>query len=521
VGLAVCGCTTLGEYVHNGFKVGPNYKRPPAPVAQRWIDADDVRVRSEPEDDSHWWTVFNDPVLGDLVQTAYRQDLTLREAGYRVLESRAQLGVAIGELFPQYQVMNGDYYRKGVSVQVANRIATPQRWYSQWDYGFALSWELDFWGRYRRAIESAEDTLDASVENYDDVLVTLIGDVATAYVQYRTLEQQLVYVRQNVKLQTNILAIATARFKGGQTSELDVNQSQSELSATEALIPQLEIALRQTNDRLCVLLGIPPEDLKAKLGVAPIPTAPTSVAVGIPADLLRRRPDVRRAERQAAAQNALIGVAEADWYPAISLGTQFGWSAQELKDLFAHGAFRGSVGPSFEWKILNYGRILNNVRKEDAAFQALVAAYQNTALQANSEVEDGLIQFLKSQEETRAYRESVAAILRAVQDAVAQYKGGLVDYNRVNVIQRELVEREQQLAQAEGNIALGLVKVYRALGGGWQIRCTEPPAGPAGPVAVPAPPPPGKAPPAPAPGPVKPASDVRFQGQPADPTWGE
>jgi NodT family efflux transporter outer membrane factor (OMF) lipoprotein len=512
--LTLCGCTTLGEYVHNGFKVGPNYMRPPAPVAQRWIDADDVRVRSVEEDDSRWWTVFNDPVLSDLVQTAYRQDLTLREAGYRVLQARAQLGVAIGELFPQYQVMNGDYQRKGVSVQVANRIATPQRWYSQWDYGFALSWELDFWGRFRRAIEAADDTLDASIENYDDVLVTLIGDVATSYVQYRTLEQQLAYARQNIKLQTDILAIATARFKGGQTSELDVNQAQSELSAIEALVPQLEIALRQTNDRLCVLLGIPPEDLRAKMGPAPIPTASESVAVGIPADLLRRRPDVRRAERQAAAQNALIGVAEADFYPAISFGTTFGWSAQQLKDLFAHGAFRGTVGPSFEWKILNYGRILNNVRKEDAAFQDLVAAYQNTALTANSEVEDGLISFLKSQEETRFYRQSVEATLRAVQDAIAQYKAGLVDYNRVNVIERELVERDQQLAQAQGNIALGLVKVYRALGGGWQIRCGEPAVGP--------PLPTGKESPPPAPAPPKPAlQQIRFDNQAADPKWGE
>ena len=520
--LSICGCTTLDEYVHNGFKVGPNYKRPPAPVAQRWIDADDVRVRSESEDDSHWWTVFNDPVLSDLVLTAYRQDLTLREAGYRVLEARAQLGIAVGELFPQYQVMNGSAQSKGVSVQVANRSATPQRWFGQWDYGFALSWELDFWGRFRRAIESAEDTLDASVENYDDVLVTLIGDVASTYVQYRILEQQIAYARQNVKLQTEILGIATARFKGGQTSELDVNQAQSELSATEALIPQLEIALRQANDRLCVLLGIPPEDLRAKLGTAPIPTAPTSVAVGIPAELLRRRPDVRRAERQAAAQCALIGVAEADFYPSISLNTTFGWSSLELKDLFAHGAFRGNVGPSFQWDILNYGRILNNVRKQDAAFQALVVSYQNTALKANGEVEDGLIQFLKSQEETRYFMRSVEAEGKAVQEAIAQYKGGLVDFNRVAVISRDLVSRQEQLAQAQGDIALGLVKVYKALGGGWQIRCDG--GAVDGTMSVPAPvqaPAPAKGGPAPAPVPGKPASRLLLEGQPLAPSWGQ
>jgi outer membrane protein TolC len=241
------------------------------------------------------------------------------------------------------------------------------------------------------------------------------------------------------------------------------------------------------------------------------------VAVGIPADLLRRRPDVRKAERQAAAQCALIGVAESDFYPSISLVTTFGWSALELNHLFTHGAFRGNVGPSFQWEILNYGRILNNVRKEDATFQALVVAYQNTALKANGEVEDGLIQFLKSQEETRYYQQSVAAELKAVQDAIAQYKGGLVDYNRVNVISRQLVQRQEELAEAQGDIALGLVKVYKAIGGGWQIRCGDGTADAAAPVAEPAPAPaPDKAPPKP-----MPVTQLRFEDPPPAPTRGK
>src|SRR5262249_6715701 len=285
-----------------------------------------------------------------------------------------------------------------------------------WDYGFGLAWEIDFWGRFRRAIEAASDQLDASVANYDDVLVTLLGDVASTYVQIRTLELQLAYIRSNVKLQKRTLAIAQAGVKG-QASALDIDQADSTLTQSEAQQQQLEIDIRQATNRLCTLLGIPPERLRDRLGAGPVPTAPPAVAVGIPADLLRRRPDVRRAERQAAAQSALIGVAEADFYPSISLNTTFGWSALELKDLFAHGAFRGTVGPSFQWEILNYGRILNNVRKQDAAFQALVAAYQNTALQANAEVEDGLIHFLKSQDEARYYKQSVDATLKAVQDA--------------------------------------------------------------------------------------------------------
>jgi NodT family efflux transporter outer membrane factor (OMF) lipoprotein len=480
--LSICGCTTLGEYIDNCFKVGPNYKRPPAPVAARWIDADDIRVRSVTEDTSHWWTVFNDPILSQLIQVAYEQNLTLREAGFRVLEARAQWAIAVGTLFPQSQQMQGSYTQQALSVKVANRKFLPERFYSQWGYGFSLAWELDFWGRFRRAIESAEDNLDGFVENYDDVLVTLLGDVAAAYVQLRTFEQQLVYVRTNVGLQRETLAIAKVRFKDGQTSELDSDQAQSTLSQTEAEIPQLEIQIRQTTNQLCILLGIPPEDLQARLGPGAIPTAPPDVAVGMPADLLRRRPDVRRQERFAAAQCAQIGVAEAEFYPAISINGSIGYAGRNFADLFKTKAFEGSVGPSFQWQILNYGRILNNVRLQEARFMELVANYQNTVLRANEEVENGLVQFLQSQRAARYLAESVKAAERAVKVVLAQYKAGLVDFNRVSLVEQNLVVQQNQLAQARGAIALGLIQVYRGLGGGWEIRCESngpPGAGPA------------------------------------------
>ena len=192
----------MREYVDNGFKVGPNYDRPPAPVAQHWIDADDVRVRSQRDDLSKWWVVFKDPVLDSLICFAYRQNLSLRVAACRVLEARAQMSIDTGNLFPQTQTMTGDYTRTVLSREVANSFAPGlKRWYGQWDYGFNLSWELDFWGRLRRAIESDSATLDASVENYDDVLVTLLGDVATNYVTYRTTEQRIKYAKENVAFQ--------------------------------------------------------------------------------------------------------------------------------------------------------------------------------------------------------------------------------------------------------------------------------------------------------------------------------
>jgi NodT family efflux transporter outer membrane factor (OMF) lipoprotein len=307
--------------------------------------------------------------------------------------------------------------------------------------------------------------------------VTLVGDVATTYVQIRTFQQQIAYARQTLALQRESLAIATAKFKGGQTSMVDVNQGQSDVSTTEGLIEQLQITLRQATNRLCFLLGLPPEDVLAKLGDTAIPTAPPEVILGVPADLLRRRPDVRRAERQAAAQNAQIGVAISELYPQISITGTMGWSAQEFKGLFAGDAFRGTVGPTFTWNILNYGRLLSNIRAQDAVFQELVTTYQNTVLKAGEEVEDGLVTFLRAQNRTKDERVAVESEAAALKEAIAQYKGGLVDFNRVVLIQERLVERQQTLAESEGEIDLGLIQVYRALGGGWQIRCNPEPSG--------------------------------------------
>jgi NodT family efflux transporter outer membrane factor (OMF) lipoprotein len=455
------------EYVHNGFKVGPNYRRPPAPVAPNWIDAADPRVRTESDDLSKWWTVFNDPVLDDLVCSAYLQNLTLREAGFRVLEARAQLGIAVGNIVPQTQTATGSYAWNGITAETANRSFIRKRFYGQWDYAFNLAWELDFWGRFRRAIEGSLDSLDASVENYD---------------QLRTTEQRIKYAKQNVELQRQTLTLVEARFKAGTVSELDLDQARSTLAQTEATIPELEISLRQFNNQLCILLGIPPEELRPRLGPAPILNAPPEVVVGIPADLLRRRPDVRAAERQAAAQSAQIGVAESNFYPHISLTGTLGYSAEFFKDLFKPTALNANVGPSIQWNILNYGRILNNVRLQDATFQELVAAYQNTVLTAAQDVENGLVTFLKAQQRTRFQAESVAEAEKAVKLALVQYKGGIIDLTRVTQLETTLVQLQDTLALAQGEIGLGLIQAYRALGGGWQIRLTgctpePPPAG--------------------------------------------
>ena len=313
--------------------------------------------------------------------------------------------------------------------------------------------------------------LDASVEGYDDTLVTLLGDVATNYVQMRSSRAHRIRPGERA-IAARDAADHRARFQGGTTSQLDVYQARSTLEQTQAQISEFEISLRQTTNLLCILLGIPPEELQGKLGPAPIPTAPPEVAIGIPADLLRRRPDIRRAERLAAAQSAQIGVAEADFYPAISINGTIGGVAERFPDLFRSTALNGNVGPSFQWNILNYGRIRNNVRLQDAKFQEAVAAYQQTVLGAAREVENGLVTFLRAQQRTKYQTASVNDAEQAVKIVLAQYRAGAVDFTRVSQLEQALVQQQDVLTQARGEIAAGLIQVYKALGGGWQIRCT-------------------------------------------------
>jgi NodT family efflux transporter outer membrane factor (OMF) lipoprotein len=488
------GCH-LPEWAHNGFKVGPNYSKPPAPVAPEWIDYKDPRVKSEEADLSEWWHVFKDPALGSLEDLAYRQNLTLREAGTRILQARAIRAIACGNLFPQVQQANGSYTRFKLSEQIANPFKEPH--FDNWATTLNGSWELDIWGLFRRSLESADAALDASVEDYDNVLVILLADVASSYLEFRTFQERLTYTRQNVEIQTRGYQLAEDRFKAGATSERDVQQAKQILEQTKALIPDLEKGMRQAGNSLCVLLGIPPEDLTRVLGAeGVIPPTPIEVVVGIPADLLRRRPDVRRAERLAAAQCAQIGVAVAEFYPHIAINGTIGVAAAQFSHLFdVPSAGVGSIGPSFTWNILNYGRILNNVRLQDARFQELVYTYQDTVLTAGREAEDAIIGFLKAQQRTESLGESVKAAQRTEEITYEQYKQGAVDFTPLLLVEQTLAQQQDQLAQSRGDIALNLIAVYRAIGGGWEMRLARDGNGCAPAPAAAGPPPPG-APPA-------------------------
>jgi NodT family efflux transporter outer membrane factor (OMF) lipoprotein len=466
--LCLSGCTSFSDYVHNGFKVGPEYTTAKAAVAPQWIDAADIRVRSHAADLSRWWSVFNDPVLNDLVYHAYSQNINLKEYGTRILQARASLAIAKGELFPQTQTATGSYER--LSTSAVDLFPGFPKFTDQWNFGFNLAWELDFWGSFRRAVLAAEAQLDYSIEDYDSILVTLLGDVSMNYVQMRQYQEQIALAKHNAELQRDVLKISQARLRAGSVSELDVDQAESTLYQTEAQIPAFEIQLRQAQDRLCTLLGIPPSDLQPRLGNRSIPTAPVEVAVGIPAQLLERRPDVRRAERAAAAQAQQIGIAQAALYPHISITGTLGYSAVNASQLFTEPSFNSSVGPTFQWNILRYGVLANNVRLQDAKFQQTLLDYRTAVLTANQEAEDGLVAFLRAQTETKELNDSVAAAELAYRIVTAQYRAGSVDFNRVDTIEQNLVQQQNLQTQARAQIALGLVQVYRALGGGWQIR---------------------------------------------------
>jgi NodT family efflux transporter outer membrane factor (OMF) lipoprotein len=461
-----------------GCMVGPNFLAPDAPVADKWLEARNPSVKTNHQDYRRWWTAYKDPTLNRLVEIAYEQNLTLMEAGARVIKARASLGHAIGEFYPQTQQLNGtgDYLRPSQTDATSNPGNTLNKEFWRVNIGGQVAWELDLWGKFRRGVESADAAYLASIASYDDVLVTLIGDVASDYVGIRTLQQQIAIARENVIKQQQALAIARDRYKGGATSELDPLQAANVLAQTQAAIPQYTAQLQKDENALRVLLGMTPESLDGLLGYSKgIPSPTASLAVGIPAELLRRRPDVRAAELKAAAQGAQVGIAEADLYPAFSLGGAFGTlvsttNGNTIQQLFTVPSLTFAFGPSFSWPVLNYGQITNNVRVQDAELQALLINYKNTVLNAQREVEDGLSDFLQGRQQVVYLKRSVAVASEALIVALKQYQLGSRDFTTVLTAEQNLYTAQNNLATAQGNLSVSLTTTYRALGGGWQIR---------------------------------------------------
>lgn len=469
---SLVGCAGVKRWRANEHKVGPNYARPIVQTAPRWVDAEDQRVKSiECLDHASWWQVYDDPLLDDLVLAAYQQNLTLRTAGLRVLEARNQRGIAAANLLPQSQRFTGQYSRNQTSGEAFQGRLLGQNSFDDWSTGFDVSWEVDVWGRLRRSIEAADAELDRQVESYDDILVTLIGDVAASYIQLRTFDERIRLAEKNAKIQAGSLDIANKKFLGEKVSELDVQQARANVTDTLASIPALEQQRRLFVNQLAVLLGTTPYELEPILRErGPIPFAPREVIAGIPAELIRRRPDIRAAERTVAAASARIGIAEAELYPQFGFDGAITLNADSLDDLFTGTAVAGIAAPGFRWKILNYGRLKAGVRIQELQFQQAVTQYEQTALQAFREVEDALVQFLKSQERAAALQESVASAERSVELVRLQYAAGSTDFGRVFVLEGNLVGAQDSLVAAEGEVALSLARIYKALGGGWQLR---------------------------------------------------
>ncbi|HVJ16921.1 MAG TPA: efflux transporter outer membrane subunit [Polyangiaceae bacterium] len=462
-----------------GCSVGPNFSKRDAtvPVSKTWRQRD-PRIATQAAAESKWWKGFNDPALDRLIELAYAQNLPLQIAGLRIVEARAQLAVAVGAQYPQQQQFSGRALAVQLSQGQPNVIGFDRNFFD-YQLGFDANWELDLWGKFRRGVEAESANLLASVADYHSALVSLTAEVARTYAVVRTFEVLIEQARENARLQEEGLRIADARFRNGATSELDVAQATTLLESTRASIPELEVSLHQARNALSTLVGQRAGAVDTLLvGPKQIPTAPPTVAVSVPAEMLRRRPDIRSAELLAAAQCARIGIAKAELYPSFSLfgtvGLRASNSGGDARNLFSSDSLYYAVGPQLNWPFLNYGRLKNNVRVQDARFQQLLVNYRNTVLQAAQEVEDALSGFVNAHESSMFNERSVQAARRASELAMIEYQEGAVDYQRVLDAQRFLLQQENNLARARSSIAINLVAVYKALGGGWELRQGQP-----------------------------------------------
>ena len=469
------GCGSLRYWWNNDRMVGPNYRKPEAYVAEVWNDVDSVRIDTSCEIDSCWWYVFNDPDLNLLIEQVKSQNLSLKVACQRIREARHLRNIAAANLFPQSQSassgiahtqnsQNTDTFMPGFTPLTLN----------DWGIGFDASWELDLWGRIRRSVYAADAQVCERVHDYNYALISIIADTASLYIQIRSIDERIELARRNVVIQEGSLDIAQKRFNEGRTDKLDVAQAESNLATTRSLIPQLELARRQSLNALCVLLGLPPGEvpyLSEQPGI--IPDIPPQIMVGIPANLLCRRPDIRAAERQMFAQFQQIGIAEADMYPTLGINGNLGYNATRLSDVFESASFNGTIAPGFNWNILNYGRLRESICVEEARFQQIMYDYQNAVLDAQREVEDGIVEFIKKSEQYKFDLAAAKANEESVELAIASFKEGKSDFSRVFVVQSSLVQAQDLVVSTKACIALALIQTYRSLGGGWGCCCTD------------------------------------------------
>jgi NodT family efflux transporter outer membrane factor (OMF) lipoprotein len=459
--------------------VGPEFVRPDVPSNPAWLEAELEEFETGAPELVGWWKQLNDPVLDELIAIALEENNNLKIAGLRVLEAQARLGIATGNQYPQSQVVVGDATAVGASESNANTTAGDLS-FTQFNLGASVSWEIDFWGRFRRAVEAADANLLGSIAGYDEAVLLLIGAVADTYTLIRATDEQLRLAEESAAIQRRSYDIVEVLYLNGQSSELDALQAKTLLLSTEATIPSLKATSQQAKNALSVLLGRAPTDIGDMLSQENmLPSLPDNVAVGIPADLLRQRPDVRRAELQAIAQNAAVGISTANLYPSFSLNGYLGIAAAGSTDttrtgdsgigeLFRSDSLTYSVGPSFVWPFLNYGRIRNDIRVQDARLQQALIQYRETAIQAAREVEDSMIALSRAREQDKILAATVDVAERSSDLSLLRYREGFADYQRVLNAQQSLFGAQQRYAANRGAVLSSYIALYRSLGGGWQ-----------------------------------------------------
>jgi len=413
-------------------------------------------------------------VLNGLIEKADKGNLQLKEAFARIKEARAIRGVEAGERFPDLNATGGARRKRS-----PHTFRTPTTQKSRSDeffkFGGEGSWEIDFWGRIDRSIESADASLAATVEDYRDVLVVLYADVSTNYVEVRALQDRIKYVRGNIETQRKSLRLTKDRFNAGLAPLLDVEQAELNLAMTESSLPTLEMLLVRTINRLGVLLGEHPDSLHVELAKpASIPEPLEHITVGLPMELLRQRPDIRQAERELAAQTALIGVATADLYPSFSLFGTFEIAANDFSDVFDYGNSKmHSFGPSFTWNIFDGGRVRNQIRAEDARTEQALVRYEQTVLTALEDVENAMVSYIQEDVRREALERSVMAARKSTELVSTLYINGLTDFQNVQEMERFQFEQEDKFAESEGLVIQNLISIYRSLGGGWAPEQTQ------------------------------------------------
>ena len=458
--------TTLIAVIASGcVTVGPDYEAPETVVPDRWEQAVSEEMSAEEPGFIRWWETLGDPQLSEYMDRAREGNPGLAAAVARIREARAFRAIAAGERVPDINGAGGANRTRTTESYVP---PTGERTDNVYEYGASASWEADVWGRVRRLIESADANLDASLESYRDVLVLLYAQVAVTYTNVRTTQQRIQYTTSNIKTQSDALKLVEDRNKAGLASDLEVRQAELNLYRTESFLPVLQAQLTAAINQLSVLLGEPPNALYSELvATKPIPAGKDQIFVGIPGDLVRRRPDIRAAERSLASQTAQIGVATAALYPQFSLGGSFSMISADFNDSGDWDNRNWSFGGIFSWNLFDGGRVRGRIDVEDARTEQLLQNYEQTVLDALNEVETSMSNFAREQQRVASLTKSALAAQESVRLVLILYRTGLTDFQNVLDMQRSLFEEQDQLAASEGAVTTNLIDIYTALGGGW------------------------------------------------------